>query len=158
MIKDFLRRIGLILATAGLLAGMLPLTASAQQPIHQLRIYEIFENNKQAFHERFRNHAMRIMARYDFQIVAMWETRHEGRTEFVYLLQWPDLATLKDRWAKFMADQEWAEIKKRTAARHGQLVGGIEDRVLTTTDYSPGREFPRPPRDRAGPTSAPEQP
>ena len=28
--------------------------------IHQLRIYEIFERNKAAFHARFRDHAMRI--------------------------------------------------------------------------------------------------
>src|SRR6266571_7177794 len=27
--------------------------------IHQLRIYEIFDQNKQAFHERFRDHAWR---------------------------------------------------------------------------------------------------
>jgi hypothetical protein len=43
--------------------------------VHQLRIYEIFDNNKQAFHDRFRDHAMRIMAKYDFHFVALWETR-----------------------------------------------------------------------------------
>jgi hypothetical protein len=117
-----------------------PPAQSANQPakpIHQLRIYEIFEGNKQAFHERFRDHAMRIMAKYDFKIVAMWESRHEGRTELIYILEWPDEATLKDRWTKFMADQEWSDIKKRTAAVHGKLVGGIQDRVLELTDYSP---------------------
>jgi hypothetical protein len=31
--------------------------------IHQLRIYEIFEPNKAAFHARFRDHAARIMQR-----------------------------------------------------------------------------------------------
>ena len=42
--------------------------------IQQLRIYEIFENNKAAFHARFRDHAARIMrTRYGFHIVAMWE-------------------------------------------------------------------------------------
>jgi NIPSNAP len=106
-------------------------------PIHQLRIYEIFENNKQAFHDRFRDHAMRIMKRYDFDIVAMWETRNAGRTEFVYLLEWPDEATMKDRWAKFMADRDWADIKKETAAEHGRLVGEIQDRTLRLTSYSP---------------------
>lgn len=147
MSKEFLRRTGLAVAATLLLAGLLPITASAEQQrpvVHQLRIYEIFENNKQAFHERFRTHAMRIMAKYDFKIIAMWETQHEGRTEFVYLLQWPDQATLKDRWAKFMADKEWADIKKRSAAQHGQLVGEIEDRVLSTTDYSPSKEFQLP--------------
>ena len=54
--------------------------------VHQLRIYEIFEHNKAAFHERFRDHAARIMRKYSFNIVAMWEAKTEQRTEFVYLL------------------------------------------------------------------------
>jgi hypothetical protein len=108
-------------------------------PIHQLRIYEIFEGNKQAFHARFRDHAIRIMAKYDFKIVAIWETRTGDRTEFVYLLEWPDKETMTDRWAKFMADQEWANIKKETAKVHGRLVGDIQDRVLQLNDYSPNR-------------------
>jgi hypothetical protein len=116
--------------------------AKAQSaPIQQLRIYEIFENNKQAFHDRFREHAARIMARYDFNIVAMWESQFGNRTEFVYLLEWPDEATMKDRWAKFMADEEWAAIKKRTAAEHGRFVGEIEDRTLRATAYSPQNVF-----------------
>ncbi|MGO4714864.1 NIPSNAP family protein [Bradyrhizobium sp. 2TAF24] len=105
--------------------------------IHQLRIYEIFEHNKAAFHARFRDHAARIMARHGFHIVAMWEARTAGRTEFVYLLQWPDEATLTARWADFMADHEWSEIKTRTAATDGVMVGSIQDRLLHLTDYSP---------------------
>src|SRR5947199_337921 len=46
--------------------------------IHQLRIYEIFEQNKAAFHARFRDHAARLMRRYDFQIVAMWEAQDDA--------------------------------------------------------------------------------
>jgi hypothetical protein len=113
--------------------------------IHQLRIYEIFETNKAAFHARFRDHAARIMKRYGFDIVAMWEARNEAkngasaRTEFVYLLAWPDEAAKKAAWDAFMRDEEWAGIKRRTAAEHGTLVGGIEDRTLHTTDYSPRR-------------------
>ena len=44
--------------------------ASAGEPqnvIHQLRIYEIFDANKKAFHDRFRDHAMRIMAKIRLQ-------------------------------------------------------------------------------------------
>lgn len=106
--------------------------------IHQLRIYEIFDSNKTAFHERFRDHAMRIMARYGFKMVATWESRHDNRTELVYLLEWTDTKTMQERWAAFMADQEWAEIKEVTAEAHGTLVGDIEDRTLELTDYSPG--------------------
>ena len=119
----------------------MPLSCAAADtaPIHQLRIYEIFENNKPAFHDRFRDHAARIMAKYDFRIVAMWESKYEGRTEFVYLLQWADEATMKDRWSKFMADEEWKQIKQETAARHGTFVGDMEDRTLRLTNYSPQR-------------------
>lgn len=105
--------------------------------IHQLRIYEIFERNKAAFHERFRDHAARIMARHGFRILAMWETRSATRTEFAYILAWPDAETKAKAWAAFMADPEWIEIKRVTGIEHGDMVGATEDRLLTPTDYSP---------------------
>jgi heme-degrading monooxygenase HmoA len=104
--------------------------------IHQLRIYEIFEHNKAAFHDRFRDHARRIMQTYGFHILAMWETKTDQRTEFVYLLVWQDESTMRDAWGRFMADEEWKEIKRLTSAQHGDLVGEIETRVLMPTSYS----------------------
>jgi heme-degrading monooxygenase HmoA len=103
---------------------------------HQLRIYEIFENNKDAFHTRFRDHAARIMKQYGFDIVAMWEASGAERTEFVYLLRWLDEETKTRAWSAFMADREWDEIKKATRDK-GALVGEIQDRTLLLTDYSP---------------------
>ena len=106
--------------------------------IQQLRIYEIFENNKAAFHARFRDHAARIMrGKYGFRIAAMWETKFSGRTEFAYILEWPDEAAMTAAWKAFMADAEWSEIKRVTGAEHGVMVGAIEDRVLQPVDYSP---------------------
>jgi hypothetical protein len=116
------------------------LLASAGEPqkvIHQLRIYEIFDSNKRAFHDRFRDHAMRIMAKYDFKIVATWESKKDNRTEFVYLLEWPDEKTMNDRWEKFLRDPEWIKIKKETGEINGPLVGEIQARTLYLTDYSP---------------------
>lgn len=98
--------------------------------IHQLRVYEIFEHNKTAFHARFRDHAARLMRGYGFTIVAMWESRSEERTEFIYLLAWPDEATMREAWAAFLANTEWVEIKRVTREQHGDLVGAITDRVL----------------------------
>jgi hypothetical protein len=108
-----------------------------QNVIHQLRIYEIFDGTKKAFHDRFRDHAMRIMAKYGFKIVATWEAKKDNRTEFIYLLEWPDKETMTDRWTKFMQDQEWIKIKKDTGETYGPLVGEIQDRTLYLTDYSP---------------------
>jgi hypothetical protein len=50
---------------------------------------------------------------------------------------------MKDRWSKFMADQEWQDIKKETAAKFGDLVGEIQDRTLHLTSYSPQQPLSR---------------
>lgn len=111
--------------------------AKSTTPVYQLRVYEIFENNKKDFHDRFRDHAMRIMKKYNFKISSIWESRSANKTEFIYLLEWPDEITMKQSWEQFRADKEWIEIKRLTSAKSGELVGKIEDRVLIKTAYSP---------------------
>ena len=105
--------------------------------IHQLRIYEIFDENREAFHARFRDHAARLMRKHGFHILDMWETRTDRRLEFVYLLEWADDLEREARWKAFMSDQEWSDIKRETAGKHGTMVGAIEDRILRRTDDSP---------------------
>ena len=117
------------------------MTSQAQEntdmPIYQMRIYEIFDHNKQAFHDRFRDHAHRIMKRYDFNIISMWEASGQGQTEFVYILEWPDEKIMNTQWEKFMADKEWDEIKKQSLEEVGATVGAIESRIMRKTAYSP---------------------
>jgi NIPSNAP len=129
----------IVILTVGLIVPQRSLASvgEPQKVIHQLRIYEIFDSNKKAFHDRFRDHAMRIMSKYDFKIVATWESTKDNRTEFIYLLEWPDKETMTDRWEKFLRDQEWIKIKKETGDLYGPLVGEIQDRTLYPTDYSP---------------------
>jgi hypothetical protein len=130
-----------VILTVGIIVPQNSLSRADEQQgvIHQLRIYEIFDSNKKALHDRFRDHAMRIMAKYDFKIVATWESKRDNRTEFVYLLEWPDRETMADRWEKFLRDQEWIRIKKETGEMYGPLVGEIQDRTLYLTDYSPDK-------------------
>lgn len=106
-------------------------------PVFQLRIYEIFENNKKEFHERFKDHAMRIMKKYNFKIISIYESKSDKKTEFVYFLEWPNETTMKKAWEDFRKDQEWIDIKKQYTAKYGDVVGNVEDRVLTKVDYSP---------------------
>lgn len=107
------------------------------KPIHQLRIYEIPKENKQNFHERFANHAYRIMKKYGFNIVAMWESDYKEKVEFVYLLEWANEDSMKIAWSNFLEDQEWKDIKSVTGKEHGKFVSSIEDRTLRLTKYSP---------------------
>jgi hypothetical protein len=130
-----------ILALTLALVTCTAIAAGAQmhkETVQQLRIYQIYDDTKPAFHDRFRDHAMRIMARYGFRIVATWETQNDGRTEFAYLLDWPDEATMKAAWDGFMADEEWKDIKRRTRGDK-PLVQVLSDRTLRPTAYSPRR-------------------
>ncbi len=102
--------------------------------INQLRTYQIFPQTRDAFHARFRDHAARIMQRYGFRIQAMWETGEGEGLGFVYLLAWQDEAEMKEAWAGFMADEEWAEVKRNTI--EAPIVGRIDDRILHPTSYS----------------------
>ncbi len=104
--------------------------------INQLRIYTIPPDNKDHFLDRFRDHAARIMARYDFRILSMWTDERNSQVKFVYLLAWDDAADMDAGWSKFMADTEWSDIKKRTSEEQGDFVLGIEDLILTPCAFS----------------------
>lgn len=115
----------------------------SSKEIYQMRIYEIFERNKDAFHARFRDHATRIMKRYDFHIIVMWEAKSQGHTEFVYIIRWPNEEIMKQQWSQFMSDSEWDRIKQESAQKHGKMVGRIEERVMMLTSYSNPIEYER---------------
>jgi len=108
--------------------------------IHQLRIYQINPELKTAFETRFREHAVRIMQTYGFDIKAMWFSEFQDKTEFVYILEWLNTATLEKQWAAFMADSEWEEIKRKSREVHGEMVlAQIRDQVLEPTDWFDNR-------------------
>lgn len=129
----------LILAIVGISVMTFALFDRRQDksPIHQLRIYEVPVANGEAFHKRFKEHAMRIMENHGFKIVSIWETNSGGVMEFVYLLQWNTREEMTASWTSFMADKEWISIKAKTSQAHGTFVNRIEDRVLTPQEYSP---------------------
>ena len=65
----------IVILTAGVILPQRSLASVGEQQkvIHQLRIYEIFDNNKKAFHDRFRDHAMRNHGKIRLQ-----DSRHLG--------------------------------------------------------------------------------
>jgi hypothetical protein len=106
-------------------------------PIYQLRIYEVSPDLRDVFHNRFKKHALRIMKRYGFNVVALWESSSVSNFEFVYILKWPDEATMERQWKLFLADSEWIEIKKKTVSETGEPVRRVTGRILNTVEYSP---------------------
>ena len=106
--------------------------------IYQLRIYEVSPDKREIFHARFKDHALRIMARYGFEVIALWESTSVVNFEFVYLLRWTDAATMDRQWKAFLADEEWIEIKRQIVQRTGEPVVRVTSRVLDDVGYSPG--------------------
>jgi len=93
-------------------------------------------DNRQPFLDRFRDHAARLMVVHGFKIQAMWTADTKDRCRFVYLLAWADEAEMEAGWSAFMANEEWQEIKRITAAEHGDFVLGIEDMMLDAVPFS----------------------
>jgi hypothetical protein len=129
--------ISLLAACAAIGISASALAETAAKPLYQLRIYQLNTASKAVFHKRFAEHAMRIMRRHEFDIVATWEADHDGKPEFVYMLRWPDEEVMKTRWAAFMADAEWVEIKRNTVSPDAPIMGDIDMRTMRLTDYSP---------------------
>jgi len=105
--------------------------------VYQLRIYEVSSELKEVFHNRFKNHALRIMKRYDFDVVALWESLSVVNFEFIYILKWPDVTTMERQWKLFLADEEWIAIKKKTVSETGEPVLKATGRLLSEVEYSP---------------------
>lgn len=104
--------------------------------INQIRIYGIFDENKEAFLDRFDKHAAWIMRTYGFNILAMWETEKDGKPAFAYLLSWGSEEAMNSAWEAFMADDEWKEIKVHTAEESGNMVDSITDYKLSPVSFS----------------------
>ena len=66
----------------------------------------------------------------------IWESEFREKTQFVYLPEWKDENATNTVRERFMSDNEWKDIKARTAEQYGNFVNEIEDRTLKLTDFS----------------------
>lgn len=104
--------------------------------INQLRLYKIRPELREMFLARFRDHAAPIMReRYGFRILAMWLTEEETPLRFIYLLSWADAAEKMEAWRRFMADEEWAEVKRQSRVAAGEPVLEVEDVELHAVPF-----------------------
>lgn len=105
--------------------------------IYELRTYELFNHTRKPFHDRFRNHVVRLFAKHGIELVGAWETEVGELQNFVYILRWKDFADRQQKWDAFSTDQEWADIKADTQKQYGQIIWKNHSSLLKPTDYSP---------------------
>jgi hypothetical protein len=105
--------------------------------IYELRTYEIPNNVRNAFHERFEQHALPLMKQHGITVIGCWDEVIGEMQNFCYIIQWKNLADREATWPKFNNDADWSRIKKESAAKHGEMVRKTHNRILSPTSYSP---------------------
>jgi len=123
----------------GLGAGIL-VTTSAQDTgkVFELRIYTSTPGNLDNLHARFRDHTSRIFDKHGMKVVGYWSPTSEEEADdtLVYMLEHASREAAGTSWRAFGQDPEWQEVAAASNA-DGPILGGIESRYMTATDYSP---------------------
>lgn len=106
--------------------------------IYELRTYWAAPDKHDQLHTRFRTLTVRLFARHGMHVIGFWTpapaTHDTG--DLVYLLAFPDQATLEAAWRAFRDDPEW-QAGKAASEIDGSLVAKLTSTILQPTDYSP---------------------
>jgi len=89
--------------------------------LYELRTYEIAPWRMPAIIDRFTNVTMTFFRRHGVKPVLYLEPVIGKSNEFVYLVQWSDLAERERCWTAFMTDPEWIAARAETE-RDGPIV------------------------------------
>ncbi len=104
--------------------------------INELRIYTAAPGKLQELIERFRDHATRIMKRYDIRPIGFWTPDDPaGSSDFYYLLEWDDMAHHDRAMAAFRADQDWLSVRETTET-NGPLLVTIKNTFLKPAGFA----------------------
>jgi heme-degrading monooxygenase HmoA len=105
--------------------------------IYELRIYDVVPNRREALYDRFKNSALRLLAKHGFRIIDMWEPT-DGQEKLVYLLSWRDENERAETWHAFRHDPDWQQLKTSTEAE-GMMVTRMDYLLLGSLPFTPHR-------------------
>jgi hypothetical protein len=111
--------------------------AQAAGPVYELRTYTAAPGKFDALNTRFRDHTIRIFARYGVKNITYWTTTEGplvGNT-LVYVIPHASREAAATFWKNFQADPEWVKARAASVA-DGPLTTSVTSVFLTTTDYS----------------------
>jgi hypothetical protein len=139
--------------TTGLLAATLLPVVHAQGAdtprdtrCYEIRTYYAHDGKLDALHNRFRDHAVRLLEKHGIVNVGYWVPVENRERKLIFILAYPSRETRDKLWQSFLADPEWQQAFKASEAG-GRLVAKVQSIFLQATDYSPPI--------RPGPTGAP---
>jgi hypothetical protein len=130
--------------TALPLAAMLPeaiMNAAApasSTTVYELRIYHTAEGKLDDLLARFRDHTIKIFAKYHMKSIAYWTpTDDPAKTNtLIYILEHPSREAATANWKAFQDDAEWKSVKEKSEA-NGKLVDKVDSTFMALTPFSP---------------------
>jgi len=107
--------------------------------IYELRVYTAMPGRLPEVLARFRDHTAGIWNRLGIRQLGYWTTAvGPDSNALTYMLVWESMADREVKWAKFVADPEWIEVRKESEAA-GPIVAKMDNSFLAPTSFSPAK-------------------
>ncbi|TAG74254.1 MAG: NIPSNAP family protein [Runella slithyformis] len=114
-------------------------TSFAQQPdtrLYEMRTYWPAAGKMDNMLARFRNHATKLFVKHGITNIGYWVPQRKPDSVLVYILAYPNKEARDASWKAFSADPEWQKVKAESEV-NGKVVEKVEQRFLSSTDFSP---------------------
>jgi hypothetical protein len=128
------KRICLVVATLSCVIA----THAADTRLFEIRTYTAAPGKLDALHNRFEQHACRLLERHGMVNIGYWTPLDEpgAANTLMFVLAHRDRESRDANWKALMADPEWQAVFKASESK-GRLVEKADVRFLRATDYSP---------------------
>jgi hypothetical protein len=104
--------------------------------IYEIREYTTVPGRMPALVQRFTDHTLDLFARHgmELEFISLTELGGNSNNELVYVLRFASYEEMAARWAGFLADPEWQEVR-RASETDGPIVASISRRVLNPAAF-----------------------
>ena len=115
----------------------------AGERVFELRTYTTTPNNLPLLHARFRDHTVKLFAKYGMTNLFYWQLMADqpgAENTLIYLLAHDSQDAAKKSFDGFRADPDWVAARKASEEKGGgslTVKDGVKSVFLKATDYSP---------------------
>lgn len=109
---------------------------SADTRCYEMRIYYPAPGKMNDLLARFRNHTTKLFEKHGMTNIGYWVPQSKPDSVLIYVLAYPSREARDASWKAFVADPAWQSVQKESEA-NGKILSKIENKFLTTTDFSP---------------------
>lgn len=126
----------ILLLTFLLSAQLFSYAQNKDTRVYEMRIYWPHEGKMADMQARFRNHTTKLFEKHGMTNIGYFVPENKPDSVLVYVLAYPNQAARDTSWKHFATDPEWKKVASESE-KNGKLVKKVEQKFMTTTDFSP---------------------